>query len=269
MKLENRPGIIPSLFFIIAALCSPAFAAIDGPEVIAAGELAIFQTDVPAAWAVVPDTYAKSVVVDSSGEKLVFASPVKGTVTIIAATAGIEGKPNIEVRTFINGEKSDGADNGEDEQPEDKLIALVKSEFQKIENKEAAETGKQKLADVFQTVVDFIDKKTVQTPAGARETFRRYWEFETARIGKGTLDAYRPFLSAVSDAIDWSTIQTVRADFIKVGLGLSEAARADQQQAPSSGTKTETPKPTQTQQQPKSSCPGGNCPTGGRFFYRF
>lgn len=276
MKRINRPEIVPSLFFLIAALCSPAFAAIDGPDYIAAGELAVFTSDVPAAWAVVPDTFSKSVVIDSSGKKLVFASPVKGTVTIIASTAAEAGEtPNIEVRTFTNGDKSDGGggDEEDEKEPVDKLIALVKSEYQKIENRDAAEAGRLKLAGVFQTVVDFIDKKTVQTPAGARETFRRYWEYEAARAGKGALDAYRPFITAVSAEIDWSSIETVKTDFMKLVKGLTEAARADQS-APTSET-AEKPEEKETPQS-GSNCPGGVCPTGNcpngncnirRFYY--
>ena len=283
MKRINRPGSVPSLFFLIAALCSPAFAAIDGPDYIAAGELAVFTSDVPAAWAVVPDTFSKSVVIDSSGKKLVFASPVKGTVTIIASTAAEAGEtPNIEVRTFVNGEKSDGGggDEEDEKEPVDKLLALVKSEFQKIENRDAAEAGRLKLAGVFQTVVDFIDKKTVQTPAGARETFRRYWEYEAARAGKGTLDAYRPFITAVSAEVDWTSIETVKTDFMKLVKGLTEAARADQS-APTSETakkpeEKETPKTETEEPQSGSNCPGGVCPTGNcpngncnirRFYY--
>lgn len=313
MKLSNRPGLMPSLFFLFtwlflpldypasgetggAALPSPVDVvrspaepkptqtpkknAIQGADYIAAGELAVFISEAPAAWSVIPETYSNSIHVDSNGRKLLFASPVKGTVSIIAATTA-DGKPQITVHTFTNGEKSPTPEPTPEPQPEpkDPLEELTRKEILKIDAT-AADAGREKLADVFQKCIEFIDAGTVQTPAGARETFRRYWEFEAARAGAGTLDAFRPLLSAVSDAIDWSTILSVRSDFSKIKKALTEAARADRNAAAEpeaeKPAEKETPKPTQ----PKSSCPGGNCPTGtcptgncpnanGRFFYRY
>ena len=218
-KTENPVrGILPRLFFLLLWALSGSIAAgeVNGPDFVKAGELATFTSNEPAAWAVIPENYKESVFIDSGRKILIFASPVKGTVSIIAATA-TDGAANIEIHTFINGDKPDG---NEPEPEPGSLEEIVRNELIKIENRQAAEAGREKLAGVFQTVIDGINKGTIRTPEGARETFRRYWEYEAATAGAGTLEAYRSLISSVSSQIDWTDTETVKSNFESIKKAL-------------------------------------------------
>ena len=79
MKKSNtenpvRIGVLPSLFFLLFLALGGANAAaeVKGPDFVNAGELAVFSSDEPAAWAVIPASYAESVYIDTGGKTLIF-----------------------------------------------------------------------------------------------------------------------------------------------------------------------------------------------------
>lgn len=213
MKADPQ-SVKPTILFLLLWLlaCLDTQAAVKGPEFVEAGNIAVFTSDKPTAWAVVPESYSESVYIDSDGKSLIFASPVQGAVTVIGATAGDGDKPNIEVRTFYNGTKGIEPEPGT-------LANLTRAEIGKIDAS-VQTIGCARLAAVFEKVVDGIEQKIIRTPEGARETFRRYWEYEAARTGNGTLEAFRPAILKISNAIDWKDAESVKKDFQDVIKGL-------------------------------------------------
>lgn len=69
------------------------------------------------------------------------------------------------------------------------------------------------LADSFQQTVWAIDRGSVTTPAGARETLRKTWLFNGMTVNPQTVDNLAPLVTVISEKIDNTTLSSVKRDY--------------------------------------------------------
>ncbi|MBR0239244.1 MAG: hypothetical protein IJQ39_14205 [Thermoguttaceae bacterium] len=240
---------------IVLLLTSSASAALTGATGCKAGELAVIRSDVDAVWTVYPQTYSASYAVSDDGKTLYFASPQEGKITVIAASVS-DGQPVIDSHIIYNGVEVPSPDPSPEPTPEpekETLESVIKSE---AKDKDAAELTA--LAESFELVVDGIDRGTITTPTGARETFRRVWTEKGTAVKLTALDDLSALISAISSHIDNSTLRGLRGDY-------ERAAAAVRSVLPAPAKESEPMKP-QTQ---NGGCPNGQCPTTqNRWWYR-
>lgn len=162
---------------------------IDGPETVEAGELAVFRSVEPGAWAIYPDVPFE---VDSAENKMVFASPKKGEFTIFFCSI-VDGKPVIQKFTFVN-----GADVSPSPDPEPKP-----------EPAKVTESEKETLVWAVESVLKHIEEGTIRTPQGVRATFK---SAVSARIQDPSV-GLSLLLDDWTERTDWANIETVRNSF--------------------------------------------------------
>lgn len=239
----------------ILLLTSTASATLTGATGCKAGELAVIHSDVEAVWTVYPASYSASFAVADGGKTCFFASPTEGEATIIAASVS-DGLPVIDTHVIYNGVEIPSPDPSPEPIPEpekETLESVIKSE---AKDKDAAELTA--LAESFELVVDGIDRGTITTPTGARETFRRVWTEKGTAVKLTALDDLSALISAISSHIDNSTLRGLRGDY-------ERAAAAVRSVLPAPAKESEPMKP-QTQ---NGGCPNGQCPTTqNRWWYR-
>lgn len=240
---------------IVLLLTSSVSAALTGATGCKAGELAVVRSDVDAVWTVYPQTYSASYAVSDDGKTLYFASPQEGKITVIAASVS-DGQPVIDTHVIYNGVEVPAPEPSPGPTPEpekETLESVIKS---KAKDKDAAELTA--LAESFELVVDGIDRGTITTPTGARETFRRVWTEKGTAVKPAALDELSALISAISSHIDNSTLRGLRGDY-------ERAAAAVRSVLPAPAKESEPMKP-QTQ---NGGCPNGQCPTTqNRWWYR-
>ena len=238
---------------LVLLACNGVQAAITGAVTCGAGELAIINSDREAAWSVSPADYMASYAVSDDGKTVYFASPKKGAVTFYAASV-IDGLPAIESYTLYN-----GVDAPDDVQPTPAPTPKPAPEPETV-------TSVSKTADVTATADDFtaltsafdaavsgIDRGTITTPAGARETFRGVWLQEAARTNPEAIGNFAALLDKLSDMIDYTDLASVRKDFAAIVEALKARAEAVKPKA------TATPKTTRY----SGGCANGQCSRWG------
>ena len=239
MKKLLQILILTNLFY-----CSHySEAALSGATSCNAGELAVIRSDVEATWTIYPANYSASYAVSNDGLTLYFASPKQGEVTIIAASVK-EGKAVIDSHTLYNGvpapvpmpEPTPVPEPTPEPAPET-IESIVKIQ---ANGKDPAELTA--LADSFAAVVDGIDRGTITTPAGARETFRAIWADKGTAANVNALNNLSGLISAISLKIDNMTLEGLRGDYARVVTSIRH-------NLPNSNS---TPAP--------ANCPDGNCP---------
>lgn len=237
---------------IVLLLTSTASAALTGATGCKAGELAVVRSDVEAVWTVYPATYSASFAVADGGKTCFFASPTEGEATIIAASV-VDGKPVIDSHILYNGVEVPTPPTPEPVVEPDTMETAIKTA---AKDKDDAELTA--LAESFEYVVDGIDRGTITTPTGARETFRRVWTEKGTAVKLTALDDLSALISAISSHIDNSTLRGLRGDY-------ERAAAAVRSVLPAPAKESEPMKP-QTQ---NGGCPNGQCPTTqNRWWYR-
>ena len=161
-----------TLLTLLLLVCNGAQAAITGAVTSGAGELAIISSDREAAWSVSPAEYMASYAVSDDGKTVYFASPKPGAVTFYAASV-IDGLPNIESYTLYNGvEMPDDANPAPAPTPKPTPAPETVTSIIKAATVDATPDDYNVLANAFDAVISGIDRGTITTPAGARETFR-------------------------------------------------------------------------------------------------
>ena len=237
----KRLLILLSLLFV----STPANAALSGAASCNAGELAVIRSDVEATWTIYPANYSASYAVSNDGLTLYFASPKEGEVTIIAASVK-EGKAVIDSHTLYNGVPAPiptpeptpvPVPEPTPEPAPETIESIVKIQ---AKDKDPAELTA--LADSFAAVVDGIDRGTITTPAGARETFRAIWADKGTAANINALNNLSGLISAVSAKVDNMTLEGLRGDYARVVTSIRH-------NLPNSNS---TPAP--------ANCPDGNCP---------
>lgn len=243
-------------------LCAVASAAITGAVTCTAGELAIINCDSSAVWSVYPADYMASYAVSDDGKTVYFASPKKGAVTFFAASVTSDGLPTIDRYTLYNGVDVD--DDVEPTpapkpEPEPETVATI------VKNADIDATAEEfdALASAFETAVSGIDRGTIRTPAGARETFRANWIRQAATVNPDAIATFSALLATLGDKVDNSTLATIKADYTAIIDALKERSEKAKKTAAKTGQPEQPAKPT------SSSCPNGQCPANGNRFYRW
>lgn len=252
----RRSSLFLALAFgLLAILSGLARAAITGPDQCNAGELTVLESDMPASWAVHPVEYQSAIYPIDGGVKCIFASPNAGAVTFFAASV-IEGNPVIHTHVLYNGKKSPQPDPKPEPVPDPTTLdGVAKAELAKIatQTKAAEQTA---MVAALDNVISGIDRGTIQTSEGARATFRGVWSSKAAEISVDSVGAWANWLTAVSEKLDQTDVQTIKAGFETLKAVLKPA------------TKEPLPIPVNNDpipvaDKPKSECKNGSCPAPG------
>ena len=248
------------------ALCAAASAAITGAVTCTAGELAIINCDSSAVWSVYPADYMASYAVSDDGKTVYFASPKKGAVTFFAASVTSDGLPTIDRYTLYNGVDVDDDVTPEPApqpapEPEPETVSTI------VKNADVNATAEEfdALAAAFETAVSGIDRGTIRTPAGARETFRAVWIRQAATVNPDAIATFSALLATLGEKVDNSTLATVKADYTAIINALKERSEATKKTAKEEDAKTGQPE--QPAKPTTSSCPNGQCPANGNGYY--
>ena len=185
-----------SKFVLFAALLlflKPALSAeIIGPESVPAGELAVFESGEPGAWAIWPECRIEA---DSAGDKVFFASNIETEFTLIFCHI-VDGAPVIETKNFVNGvlpEPGPGPEPKPEPEPEKKLSA---------EEKETARWA-------FESVISHIDGGRLRTQQGVRSTFKNAVMSRLETVS----DAFSAQLDKWTEETDFTSMDSIRASF--------------------------------------------------------
>lgn len=204
---------------LMATICR---AAITAPDSIEAGQLAVCKSDKPATWAIYPQTYRGSYYVADGGCTCIIASPVKGVVTVMAASVDDNGGVDIAEHTLYNGEPA--PDKTDDNTPDPTPAPDTLQSVIETSDVQATAADLNALSNAFATVIQSIDNGAVKTPAGARETFRAVWLRQAALANPAAIDTLRPLLDKLSDMIDNSDLQTTRRNYAAIVAALRKRA---------------------------------------------
>ena len=96
------------------------------------------------------------------------------------------------------------------------------------------------LANAFDAAVSGIDRGTITTPAGARETFRALWLQEAARTNPEAIGNFAALLDKLSGMIDYTDLASVRKDFAAIAEALKARAEAIKPKAATTPVTTKT-----------------------------
>ena len=212
-----------ALTLLLLLVCNTVWAAITAPDAVEAGCLAVCKSDTPATWAIYPQSYRGSYYIADGGSSCIFASPIKGVVTIIAATVNDAGGVDITEHTLYNGEaapESDNVDPAPSPAPEPETLESI------VETSDVTATAADlnALSNAFATVIQSIDNGAIRTPVGARETFRAVWLRQAAATNPTAIDVLKPLIDALSDKIDNTDLQTIRRDYTEIVAALRKRA---------------------------------------------
>lgn len=202
------------LTLAVLLACNGLQAAITAPDAVEAGSLAVCKSDKPATWAVYPQSYRGSYYVADSGSTCIIASPVKGVITIIAASVDDNGGVVIDEHTLYNGEAA--PDNTDDDAPDVTPAPETIESVIETSDVQATAADLNALSNAFATVIQSIDNGAIKTPAGARETFRAVWLRQAAVTNPAAIDKLQPLIDKLSAMIDNSDLQTIRRDYAAI-----------------------------------------------------
>ena len=233
------------LTLAVLLACNGLQAAITAPDAIEAGQLAVCKSTAPATWTVYPQEYRGSYYVADGGCTCVIASPVKGAITVMAATIDDNGGVDIAEHTLYNGEPAPDADKTDPTPAPVPAPETIESVIAAADVKATA-ADLNALANAFDVAAQSIANGAVTTPAGARETFRAVWLQSAAKTNPEAIDALSGLIDKLSGMVDNSSIQTIQRDYIA-------AAKALQ-------TKADKLKAAPVQAKPAGGCPSGKCP---------
>lgn len=207
-------------------------AAITAPASVDAGQLLVAKSDSPAVWTVYPVKYQTSFYVADEGSTLIFASPEKGEVTLIAATLKNE-KIELSQHTLYNGVPSPNPSPVPDPKPEPDRTPLEEV-LEGAKDYPAEDVNA--LADTFEAISSGIERGTITSPVSARESFRATWAANIAEVNPEAINTMSKLITAISEKIDNSSLEAIKRDYAIIARKLKEIK-----------PRAEPPKPTTTQ----------------------
>lgn len=264
MKMEGIRKIMILLIIAMLASAGVAFGEITGAVGCNAGELVVLNSDKESVWTVYPSEYSASYAVSDDGRTIYFASPKTGKVTFFAASV-VDGLPCLESHSLFNGlELPDPAPTptpAPEPVVDETIEGVVKSEG---EGKSAEKLTA--LAETFEFVSDGINRGTIRTTAGARETFRKEWLRKSALTNPDSLEEMGSLIEKVGSMIDYSSLESVKKDFSRVATALREQVpKLKSEKAESEKPEEEEAKKEESEKEVEDnqkSCPNGTCPNG-------
>jgi hypothetical protein len=161
------------------------------------GTLASFEI-VPAqeaSWHIVTPSLDEPYLVDTGTSKIYFASPEQGRYTIIAGIT-VEGKPQLLVKTFING--------GEDEQPlpHPSLQRWIVSQIPVLVKSGSLAAEVRLVAECFGQIVQRIDDGTIKTAQNAQTQLPMALMGTLAQASPTAVTEWTPFLEGLSRQLE-------------------------------------------------------------------
>lgn len=177
-----------------------------------AGDLRVFEVETPASWLVIPES--DSWKVDTDAKKLYFASPRRGTFTVIASVKDEGEASGIKILslTFENGGEDDGDD---DVSPDDDFTEHVKKSADKVEG--ATEREKTALSGAFESVADMISNGSIKTAQTARMTVKNKW---VSVADKNAVTKWNTFFLAMDAKLEDDDLSILRKQFEKIAESL-------------------------------------------------
>lgn len=251
------------------ALSGVVHAKITGTSISPAGELVVLNCDREAVWTVYPANYLASFAVSDDGKTLYFASSQKGSVTFFAASV-LDGLPYIEQHTIYNGVEvpDDVPDPEPAPEPKPEPVETLASIVADNVLADATADEYKALSESFSAAVSGIDRGTVKTTAGARETFRATWARKAAETNPEALANFDALLTKLSEKIDNSSLDKLKEDYTIIVTALNEVAAAKEKAAKAAA---KSKKEAEAKQAPVMSggCPNGQCPVNQYQGWRF
>ena len=221
---NNR--LLLTLALWLSTACNGLQAAITAPDSVEAGSLAVCKSDTAATWAIYPQSYRGSYYVADGGCTCVIASPVKGVITVMAASVNDAGGVDITEHTLYNGEPAPDVDKTDPAPaPEPKPETL--ESIVETSDVQATAADLNALSNAFATVVQSIDNGAIKTPAGARETFRAVWLRQAALTNPAAIDKLSGLIDKLSALIDNSDLQAMRRDYAAIVAALRKRSGCD------------------------------------------
>ena len=198
-NIPMRTSLFCMCFLWLGALCSAQ--ELIGPDRILPGTLASFEI-VPAqeaSWHIVtPSLNAASHQVDTGLTTLYFASPERGRYAVIAGIV-IDGKPELLVKTFINGEE-------EVEPiplpPISSLGAWVKAQLPSLVKSKNRAAESRLVAECFEQIAQQIETENIKTLQNALAQLQITLTGTLALASPTAVTDWIPFLAALSQHIE-------------------------------------------------------------------
>jgi len=168
-----------------------------GPDYTLPGSLASFEI-IPAqeaSWHIVPPTASSATYrIDSGSSRLYFASPVQGHYTIIAGIV-VDGRPELLVRTFIN-----GVDDGEQPPvpPASTLEAWIKTQLPALVKSENLALEVRLVAESFEQIVQRIELENIRSVQNAQAQLQITLTGTLALASPTAVTDWMPFLTELS-----------------------------------------------------------------------
>ena len=218
-SLALQTAFVAGAIIALILMATVCRADITAPDAVEAGQLAVCKSDKPATWVIYPQSYRGSYYVADGGSTCIIASPVKGVITVMAASVDDNGGVDITEHTLYNGEPAPAPDKT-DPTPDVEPVQETLESAIETSDVQAAAADLNALSNAFATVIQSIDNGAVKTPAGARETFRAVWLRQAALTNPAAIDNLQPLLDKLSAMIDNSDLQTIRRDYTAIVAAL-------------------------------------------------
>ena len=194
-----RTQLFYPFFLLFGALC--AAQELVGPDRTLPGTLASFEIvpEQEASWHIVSPTHAVGTYqIDRGLTKLYFASPEPGRYTVIAGIV-VDGKPELLVKTFINGEGEIGPFPVPIPLPPvTSLETWVKTQLPVLVKSENLTSESRLVAECFEEIVQRIESENIRTVQNARAQLQITLTGTLALASPTAVTDWMPFISELS-----------------------------------------------------------------------
>lgn len=193
-------------------------AEVKGPETFEPGALVTYTADIEGDWIIVP---AKGVgaAKDSNRKNLYVAVTVPGDYTLIFFAVE-SGNPVITQKAFTvqGATPSPAPEPAPNPEPEPDLKTIAGVTRSGVAALDGAQKEKEIVAmeSAIADTVAAIDAGTVRTVPGARATFRQLWRERASEVSGETEVRWRELLDGVSEPMDFSSLETMKAGLLEM-----------------------------------------------------
>jgi hypothetical protein len=194
--------LLLSFFLLLGTLCSAQ--ELVGPDRVLLGTLASFEIvpEQEASWHIVtPLSNIGTHQVDTKLSKLYFASPERGRYTVIAGIV-LDGRPELLVKTFINGEEDVEPFPVPVPLPPTSLEAWIKTQLPILVKSENLITESCLVAECFEEIVQRIDDGNIKTPQNAQAQLQVALTGTLALASPTAVTEWMPFMTELSRRIE-------------------------------------------------------------------
>jgi len=215
-----RTLLFSTFFLLLGALC--AAQELVGPDRVLPGTLASFEIAPAqeASWHIVMPS-GGTYQVDTGLSKLYFASPGRGQYTVIAGIVN-DGKPQLLVKTFINGdEEVEPNPLPIPLPPVSSLEAWIKTQLPVLVTSNNLASEAHLVADCFEQIVQRIESENIKTVQNAQTQLQITLTGTLALASPTAVTEWMPFITELSRRIetelgekidDLSAVKTVLRD---------------------------------------------------------